>query len=745
MMMTLMALSTAMLGQAPPQLDQSTPGQLTIVDRDGKPGMMVPLQRTSVVADVAGMSARVTLVQTFVNSSQTPIEAVYTFPMPADAAVDRMRMKVGDRIVEGEIKRRSEARAIYDAARNAGQVASLLDQERPNIFTQSVANITPGAKVEIEISYVQLVKFEDGQFEFSFPMVVGPRFTGAGTPDPDRITPPITPKGTRTGTNIDLKVMLDAGAPIEEIKSVLHATGIKKQGETRAEITLSRRDEIPNRDFILRYRVSDSAVAESFVTHAEPGKGGTFCLMLAPPERPAQDTIRPKEVVFVMDQSGSQSGFPLEKSKELTKKLMNSLNPGDTFNIVAFSNGARALWPEPRENGAAAIREAEQFVDGLTANGGTVFVPAIEMALKQPPAGERVRVVVFNTDGFIGNEFEVLDLLRRYREHGRLFTFGIGNSVNRFLIDAMSVEGRGDSEVLTLAEQADAAVTRFIDRTRSPLLTDIKVRIDGVPVTDVTPEAAPDVFSQKPVVIFGRYQQAGKGQIVISGRLGGRPWERTIPVVFPASGTRGSGVTTMWARRKIDDIMRSNWLLIAAQPAEGANDIERKVTELGLKYGIMTQWTSFVAVEKRVVNVGGKQRTVAVPVEMADGVSYEMGEMGMTKSISGRGAGVGGGGGGLGSTGAPGSPVANRAGDVMAGRSEAEKIDPRLKGKTGQLEVCVFLSAWSDELLKKLAAAGLKVESQDKGLRVVFGTISSKKLEELAKIAEVSVIKPIDG
>src|SRR5688500_10362747 len=219
---SLVALALLTSSPAPAQMDTDpAPGQLAIMGKDNKVGDLCPLERTSVVADIAGFGARVTVTQTFVNPSRDTIEAIYTFPLPNDAAVDRMQMQIGERLVEGEIKRREEARLIYDAAKNAGQAAALLDQERPNIFTQSVANITPGAKVQIKISYVQILKFEKGEFEFVFPMVVGPRFLG-NAPDPQNISPPITPKGTRTGTNIDLTLNIDAGAPIQNYKSVLH-------------------------------------------------------------------------------------------------------------------------------------------------------------------------------------------------------------------------------------------------------------------------------------------------------------------------------------------------------------------------------------------------------------------------------------------------------------------------------------------------------------------------------------------
>ncbi len=647
------------LAPNPPDVEA---GCLQIVDKDGKMLGLCPLEGTKVEAEIAGFGARVTVKQTFSNPSKTPIEAVYTFPLPADAAVDRMNMRLGDRLVLGEIKRREEARRVYEAAKNAGQAAALLDQERPNLFTQSLANVMPGTKVEIEISYVQLLKFEEDRFEFSYPMVVGPRFLG-NAPDPGKIAPPITPKGTRTGATIDLRVRIDAGAPITSVDSELHEVKIQGKGSSTATVTLAKKDEIPNRDFILRYGVASNTVQSALLTYADAKNGGFFTLILMPPKAPTPDQIAPREVIFVVDQSGSQSGFPIEKSKELTRKMIAALRHGDTFNVMGFANNVAPLWGEPRPANDANRAEALRYLAGLQANGGTQLFHAVNAALQPKPDPKRVRLVLFNTDGFIGDEFNVLAAIQKYRGTARMFTFGIGNSVNRFLIDAMSLEGRGDSEIVTLAAETDAAVARFVRRTQTPVLTQIEAKFEGVAVADVLPAAIPDVYSEKPVILKGRYTSPGKGKIVLTGILGDTPWRKEVPLNLPdgpmvqnliedlrgeglqasqdpevtrtepanlqaAFGSRGSAIATLWAREMIDDVMRSNWMAMSRNaPADPRIDrnkqTENAVTQLGLRFGLMTQYTSFVAVERRVVNLGGKQITVAVPVEMADGVSYE--------------------------------------------------------------------------------------------------------------------------
>ena len=762
---TLIATTLLLPREAPAQATSApAPGQLTIIQKDGKAGNLCPLERTSVIADVSGFGARVDVTQTFQNPLREPIEAVYTFPLPQDAAVDRMQMHIGRRTIEAEIKGREEARQIYDAAKNAGQVASLLDQERPNVFTQSVANIMPGEKVRITISYVQILKFEEGQFEFVFPMVVGPRYT-ANAPDPGKIAPPIVPQGTRSGANIDLTINLDAGAPIQEFKSVLHKVAVNRRGDKAARITLARADEIPNKDFILRYRTSTDSVQDAFITHMGE-KGGFFTLILMPPRAPKDTQIMPREVVFVMDQSGSQTGFPIANSKALTLKLIQTLRPNDTFNVMGFNTQVKMLWPSAKSVTPDTLKEATAFVEGMQANGGTHIREGAVAALAGQNDPERLRLVVFNTDGYVGDEALILDTIQKNRDRARMFTFGIGNSVNRYLIEQMAFEGKGDAEFVTLAEGANGAVDRFIARTRSPILTDVTAEFQGVDVQDALPRAIPDVFSEKPVVITGRYAAPGKGKLTLSGKLGGQAWSKVIDLDFPANAS-APALESLWARQRVDELTRRNYL--AAAYPEASRVSNEDIVKVALEFGIMTQFTSFVAVEKRVVNVGGKQRTVAVPVEMADGVSYE-GIFGKSKeslsfaraanpSLNRGGAGGGIGGGGFGG-GAPAradfifyDPADNsivvRQDDSKMKPAERRtyryetRVDKVLREAKGTVEVEVWFKKLDDAIIAKLRKLGMKVDFVDSKLRVAMGTTNAQNLIELAQIDEVDRIKKL--
>lgn len=729
--------------------------------------IVLPLKHTSVNASVSGFGAQVTVVQTFTNPTDKPIEAVYTFPLPADSAVNRMRMQVGDRVTEGVVRRREEARAIYEAAKTNGQAAALLDQERPNIFTQSVANILPKSTVKIEISYVQILKYEDGQFEFTYPMVVGPRYLG-NAPDPGKIAPPVIPPGMRTGQTIDLNVNLNAGAPITDLKSVLHdITTRRSQGEAYA-VSLRKADEIPNKDFILRYRVATDFIQSGFLAKYDPLKGGFFSLILMPPKQPAAQQISPKQMIFVMDQSGSQTGFPIEKSKELTLKLIDTMNPGDTFNVMGFSVNVNTLWPEPRPNTPANRAEAKAFVSRLGANGGTELRRAVEAALLPAPDPKRTRIVIFNTDGFVGDEAAVLKSVREHRGDARMFTFGIGNGVNHYLIDAMSEEGRGDSETVTLPENADAAVTRFVKRLHSPVLMDVHAKFEGVEVSDELPSHIPDVFGDKPIVIYGRYATPGRGKLTLSGTMGGEPWSQTIDLTFPSDLPGGDSIPALWARRMVDKIQREG--VLEAPGGSGsypvrydprveaiAPEAKNRIIDLATEYGLITDYTSFVAVEQRVINIGGHQRTVHVPVEMTEGVSYRAIDTPTVGLQYAAGATFGGGGGLGGGAKVDDQKVRRKVAvrhadpllvgglDSVSGRPATfeDKVSEKLLKAAGPVEIEVWLTDLTPKIVAKLKKARLTVDVEDKSLKLVCGRCDAKLLKALAAIEEVKFIEPI--
>ncbi|MCA1960336.1 MAG: VIT and VWA domain-containing protein [Desulfomonile sp.] len=610
-------------------------GSLTIIQPDGSPGAECALEHTSVNGEVSGFIARVSVTQLFHNSSDKKIEAVYTFPLSADAAVDDMLMRVGDREIRGVIKPRDEARAIYERAVQRGHVASLLDQERPNIFTQSVANIMPGQKVEITIKYVETLPYDDGAFQFVFPLVVGPRFipgqpvgqSGTGwasdttiVPDASRITPPVTPEGSRAGHDIDLTVSIDAGVPISNISSRLHEVDVRQDVAHRAVVSLKNKKEIPNRDFVLRYDVAGDEIRSGVLTHKQ-GKDGYAMIIVIPPKRPKPAQIAGKEMIFVIDCSGSQMGWPLEKAKETMRYFIDHMNPCDTFNIVDFNVGARMLFSEPKPNTPENRTKALEYLKSLQARGGTWMGPAVETVAKTKPPKNRLRIVTFMTDGYVGNDFEIIALVKQLRGKSRWFPFGTGNSVNRFLLDTMAKAGGGEVEYVLLNSSAEEAARRFYERIAAPVLTDVSIFTEGISLQDVFPAQISDLWSRRPLMFKTRYSLPGIGKVVVSGFTGGKPYRQSLDVTLPDAEARNDAIASLWARAKVDMLMEQDFMGI--QRGAPKPEVKDEIVRIALAHRLMTQFTSFVAVEEAVVTVDGKPVKVTIPVEMADGVSRE--------------------------------------------------------------------------------------------------------------------------
>jgi Ca-activated chloride channel homolog len=617
--------------------EEATQGSLQATDASGKVVGLCPLKRTDVKAEISGFLSRVRVTQEFQNPFKEKIEAVYTFPLPQNAAVDDMTMMVGERTVRGRILPREEARVVYEDARTSGQVASLLEQERPNIFTQAVANIMPGEKVTVTISYIETLKYENGTYEFVFPMVVAPRYipgtpttsgergTSANTtqvPDASKITPPLTPKGTRVGHDISLEVLLDAGVPVDALLSNSHEIDVERPNGWSAHVRLKNKTEIPNKDFVLKYDVAGGRIEDAMLTH-RTDKGGFFTLILQPPDRVTVEDLTPKEIVFVLDTSGSMQGFPIEKAKEAMKLALDGLHPQDTFNLITFAGDTHILFPRPVPATRENMRMAQMFLASRKGSGGTEMMTAIKAALAPSDNQGHIRVVCFMTDGEVGNDFEIISEVQKH-PNARVFAFGIGSSVNRYLLDKVAEEGRGEVEYVGLKDDGSLAARKFHERVRSPLLTDIQIDWAGLPIADVYPKRIPDLFSAKPVVLSGRYTRGGRGVIRLKGKISGRDVVREIPVELLETEARHDVLATLWARKRIDELMRLDYggLQNNREQRESAHAaLKETITQLGIEYRLMTQFTSFVAVEEMVVTDGGAPRRIEVPVELPEGMS----------------------------------------------------------------------------------------------------------------------------
>ncbi len=756
-------LTVSLLSAKPPTANV---GSLTALNREGQPLGDCPLQHTDVAVDIAGPLATVVLTQQFGNPFTEPIEAVYTFPMSDRAAIYDMLLKVGQRRIKGEIKPREEARRIYEAARERGQVAALLDQERPNIFTQQVANIMPGERVDIRIEYTEQLEYQEATWRFSFPMVVGPRYVPAGVEDAGAITPPVTPEGTRAGHDIALAVHLDAGAELQSLKSVLHEIETRRSGGT-AELKLADKDEIPNRDFILEWSTATAQIGDALLTTTD-GDAGYFAFLLQPPARVTSQQVTPRELVFVLDTSGSMSGDPINKAKETMALCLDQADPRDTFNVITFAGDTHLLFEQPVPASAQNISQAQAFLDGQRGGGGTEMMTAIRAALAPSDQQDHLRIVCFMTDGYVGNEFQILDEIGKH-PNARVFSFGIGNSINTFLLDSMARAGRGEVQYVTLKDEAEDPAQRFFRRVRFPVLTDLSVEWQGVRVADVYPERVPDLFDSKPVVLRGRFTPGQNGQLVIRGQVAGEPWSRTIQLHFAKSMPEHPRLAQLWARSRVDHLMAANWL--GAQRGQIDETLQQQVTALGVEYRLLTQFTSFVAVEELVVNEGGQQRTVRVPVEMPEGVSYE--------GVFGEGRG-----GAMGKSGArrearPTAPAPTALGVPTVTETElqradmtaaeklemqlAARIDNRLrnllaaagdqaatatlevegvKATAGQVEVWIRLTNLEEATLAKLRELGVVIHATAKASNLAVATLPLAKLNLVALLDEVRLVEP---
>jgi Ca-activated chloride channel family protein len=697
-----------------------------------------PLKHTSIAAAISGMVARVDVVQEYENPFAGKIEAVYTFPLPHDAAVDRMTMTVGTRVIEGQVLRRDEARRLYQAARESGRVAGLLNQERPNVFTQLVANIEPGNQIRIRISYVQTLKFEDGRYEFVAPLVVAPRYHPAGSTDARKLSPPVAPEGTRAGHDVSLDLSIDAGIPIGNVASPTHEIDTTWLRGQSARVKLRGGATIPNKDFILRYESASGSIADAILTHRS-AKGGFFTLLLQPPPKTGAAAASPKELIFVLDTSGSMMGFPIEKAKEAMHQALAGLYPGDTFNLITFSGDTEVLFPQPVPATPENLAVAQLFLNSRSGRGGTEMMKAIRAALDPTPGSGRLRIACFMTDGEVGNDSQILAEVRKHPDT-RVFAFGIGGSVNRHLLDGMARLGRGDVEYVGLKDDGSAAARRFHQRVRDPLLTDIEIDWGGLNVSEVYPRRIPDLFGAKPVVVTGRYAGAMRGTVRLRGRQGSVPTTRTVAVDLPGAEARHDALASLWARHRVADLMD--------EPMTPEN--QQAITEAGIAYGISTPYTSFLAVEEQTITTGGKSKRVRVPIDMPEGMSYEG-----TLGRSARGFAVMGGVAG----GTPGGVVGGIIGSVPsvaplpppppATREVLPpvpgKLDPELAAMSAQnpsveVEVQVLLRDASASTFKLLGDAGLRVLKPAGADLMLTGRILAGKLPELSRIDAIRFI-----
>ncbi|HTP72662.1 MAG TPA: VIT and VWA domain-containing protein [Burkholderiaceae bacterium] len=582
------------------------------------PGLdALPLKATQVDVRIAGVIAAVTVTQHYRNEGQRPIEARYIFPGSTQSAVHAMTVRVGQRQIVAQIREKQRARLEYDGARREGKTAALLEQERPNVFSMNVANILPGDDVLVELQYTELVAPHDGRYRFVFPTVVGPRYRSpAASPANGALasTAHLRP-GVVSNVAFDLTVKLDAPLPVREVLCDSHK--LESLGVGTEHVQLALTDEAPrdNRDFILEYGLAGERTATGLMLYqAPPGPDAEnfFLALVEPPKAVAPVQINPRDYIFVVDISGSMHGYPLETAKVLLRELIGGLRPSDSFNVVLFSGSSRVLSEHSVPATQANIERALRTIDRAGGGGSTEIVPALRRVAALPKPADVSRTVVVVTDGYVAVENEVFQLVRRNLDQFNVFAFGIGSAVNRHLIEGLARAGQGEAFVVTRPERAAEQAQRLRRLIDAPLLTQLKARFTGLEVYDVEPAALPDVMAGRPVVLWGKWRGDPRGaKLVLQGHAANG--SVTDVVDAPTPDPDAVALKHLWARQRIAQLGDDEALM-------GGQSQREPITALGLKYGLLTSYTSFIAVDQ-VVRTQQAATPVTQPLPLPQGVS----------------------------------------------------------------------------------------------------------------------------
>ena len=622
---------------------------------DGK-RLTLPLLRSHYDVTIQGDIATVRLTQTFANPSDQPLNARYLFPLNRRAAVHAMTMRVGDEVISAEIQEIVQAKQTFEQAKREGKAAALLEQHRPNMFTQRIANLMPGVPVAVDIEYAQLVPKVDEAYELIVPMIVGPRFQPAeARPGPADVLTPAGPASVadgrapaadgqwqlealpaypptagvhlpddRVSERVTLALALETPVALQSVYSDTHPLTLTHHSSTQVAISFEEGAVLDNRDFVLRYDYTPAQASAGAFTHWESGEGGYFALLIEPPKTVPDSAALPREMVFLLDCSGSMSGAPMAASKLFMHKALNGLRPKDSFRIIRFSDSATEFSAQPLSATRANIERGLRYTQQLYGSGGTVMTSGIKQALLVPPPTGVIRNVVFLTDGYIGNELSVLALVNKLLGDARLFAFGVGAGVNRYLLDELGRVGRGFTRYFDPTrsdETKETVAAELAAKLHTPVLTDLRIDWGGLPVNEVVPAELPDLYAGNSIRITGRFTRPATGVVTIAGTRGtanGTASQARVSHELTLSEAESRpAIRRVWARNAIGERMHQFITPKQLRPDAVTNDqLKAAVTELGLSYGLATRWTAFVAVSKKIYNqtpAAARDADVALP------------------------------------------------------------------------------------------------------------------------------------
>jgi Ca-activated chloride channel family protein len=578
----------------------------------------LPLKSTHAEVKISGVIADVKVTQVYRNEGKKPLEAVYVFPASTRAAVYGMKMTVGERTITAKIREREQARREYNQAKQDGKSASLLEQHRPNVFQMNVANILPSDVIKVELRYTELLVPTDNVYEFVYPTVVGPRYVDQEShetsPAETWTSNPYLHQGDPPTYTFNMTVDIAAGLPIKNITCASHQTSVDYKGPSFAMVHLNPSEKHGgNRDFILKYRLAGGKI-ETGLLLFEGKNENFFLLMMQPPKKVLKNQIPPREYIFIVDVSGSMHGFPLNISKKLLKDLMGNLRSTDRFNVLLFAGSSHLMSEHSLPATQGNITRAINTIERQRGGGGTRLLPALKRALLLPKTKGCSRSIVIATDGYVSVEAEAFDLIRNNLGKANMFTFGIGSSVNRHLIEGMARVGMGEPFVITNPEQAPETANKFRKLIESPVLTGIEIDFGRFDAYHVEPPGIPDVLADRPVIVFGKWRGRPRGTISIEGFTGEHPFSKKMDVSKITPLKTNSALRYLWARHQIALLADYNRL-------NRQDERVREITNLGLTYNLLTAYTSFVAVDTRVRLQDGQTVTVKQPLPLPLGVS----------------------------------------------------------------------------------------------------------------------------
>lgn len=582
--------------------------QAALLIKTQQPGvyLQAPTVDTTVTLNVAGIVARGLVHQQFRNPTNRCVEAVYVFPLPENAAIDTMVMRIGDRVVEGQIKEKLQAKETYEQAKSEGKRAVLLEQNRPNMFTASVASIPAGEDAIIEIGYQQTLTYDSGHFSLRFPLAIGPRYHAQQTASSPM--PAMTQLPAHKDRNpVTFLINVDAGIPLQEVKSPTHAVEVSQVTDTGWHVTASR--IASDRDFELSWTPRLGSTPKATVFTETIGGNRYALTMLFPPDvSQSAAAVLPRETVFIIDTSGSMGGPSIDQAKQALVLALDRLRRGDSFNVIEFNSTASRLFPQSRVADRDAVEEAKQWVQRLDADGGTEMLPALQLALEAPQNGDLVRQVIFMTDGQVSNEQELFDYIRTHLGNSRLFTVGIGAAPNSFFMRNAARFGRGTFTNISDLAELQQKMTELFGKLEAPTLRNIEMQFDSG--AEVWPPRVPDLYAGEPLVVLARVP-VSSAKVSVQGDIVRSPWKDSVSLASP---TEHAGIARLWARAKVEaleDAMRT---------APNPDDVRKQIVGVAIEHHIVTSETSLVAVDVTPAGVDPQScASELVPVNLPAG------------------------------------------------------------------------------------------------------------------------------